>query len=304
MPADVAVVIGNYAGEHVLPDCLESLVRQSQPAVELVVVDGGSSDRSREVAERYAARFLLRSNRGLGYLYNQGAAETEAPFVLFLNNDVALDERCIELLAAELAADGSAFAADPTQHDWTGARMIHARTLVTRGRMQREFIPGLHLDDNVAAAAVVPTLAAHGAAMLVRRSHFVELGGFDESFFMEWEDLDLCWRAWLRGWPSVYVPEAALRHRVGAVTTAAVAPRRSASSHHNLMRFALKCLPASAAARVLIGELLRLPAHPQAIGRAFVRLAAELREIARLRRALLSGGVQPPDSIAALNRAR
>ena len=36
--------------------------------------------------------------------------------------------------------------------------------------------------------------------MLVRRSMFLELGGFDETFFMEWEDLDLCWRAWLRGW--------------------------------------------------------------------------------------------------------
>ena len=62
---------------------------------------------------------------------------------------------------------------------------------------------------------------------------------------MEWEDLDLCWRAWARGWASVYVPEARLRHRVGAVTTASVSARRLASSHHNLVRFALKCLPAA-----------------------------------------------------------
>ena len=53
--------------------------------------------------------------------------------------------------------------------------------------------------------------------MLVRRERLLELGGFDETFFMDFEDLDLCWRAWLRGWASVYVPDAVVRHRVGAV---------------------------------------------------------------------------------------
>ncbi len=115
--------------------------------------------------------------------------------------------------------------------------------------------------------------------MLVRRSMFVELGGFDESFFMEWEDLDLCWRAWLRDWPTVYVPGASLRHRVGAVSTMEIAPRRSASSHHNLVRWALKCLPTAMAARVLIGELVRLPRHPRAITAGLVAVCLELPEI-------------------------
>ena len=141
------------------------------------------------------------------------------------------------------------FAADPTQLGWDDGRVIHARTRLTRGRLWHEYIPGLHLEDDAPANSVVPTVSAHGAAMLVRRSMLLELGCFDESFFMEWEDLDLCWRAWSRGWPSVYVPEARLRHRVGGVTTTDVHARRSASSHHNLMRFALKCLPAPALSR-------------------------------------------------------
>jgi GT2 family glycosyltransferase len=103
---------------------------------------------------------------------------------------------------------------------------------------------------------------------------------------MEWEDLDLCWRAWLRGHGSVYVPEAWLRHRVGAATSPGDLTRRLSSSHHNLMRFALKCLPAGAAARVLAGELLRLPAHPRLIAPAAVRVVRELPEILRLRRAI------------------
>jgi GT2 family glycosyltransferase len=120
--------------------------------------------------------------------------------------------------------------------------------------------------------------------MLVRRTAFTELGGFDETFFMEWEDLDLCWRAWIRDRPTVYVPNARVRHRVGAVTTAAVQPRRSASSHHNLVRFALTCLPAAVAARVVAGELLRLPRHPRAVATGMAQVARERREIRRRRR--------------------
>ena len=76
-------------------------------------------------------------------------------------------------------------------------------------------------------------MCANGAAMLVRRDALLELGGFDETFFMELEDIDLCWRAWLRGWPSVYVPDG-LRapprrrgHDGGAALTPRLASRRT-----------------------------------------------------------------------------
>jgi GT2 family glycosyltransferase len=122
--------------------------------------------------------------------------------------------------------------------------------------------------------------------MLVRRSLFAELGGFDETFFMEWEDLDLCWRAWLRDRPTVYVPAARVRHRVGAVTGEEVRTRRGVSSHHNLVRFALKCLPPTAAARILLGEVLRAPVHPRLVPAALVQIARELPAILAERRAL------------------
>jgi hypothetical protein len=119
--------------------------------------------------------------------------------------------------------------------------------------------------------------------MLVRRDVLLELGGFDETFFMEWEDLDLCWRAWLRGRPTVYVPHAVVRHRVGGATGERELPRRVVSSHHNLLRFALKCLPVRAAARVVAGELLRAPRRPRTAVAAFARVARELPEILRQR---------------------
>jgi hypothetical protein len=81
-----------------------------------------------------------------------------------------------------------------------------------------------------------------------------------------------------------------LRHRVGAVTTEGVRARRSTSSHHNIMRFALKCLPASAAFRVVAGELLRLPRHPRAISRALLQVAREMPDILVARRQLRPHG--------------
>jgi GT2 family glycosyltransferase len=286
MPAEIAVVVGNHQGEHLLRDCLESVRSQTRPPNAVVVVDGASTDRSVEFAEELGASVLRADNRGLGFLYNLGARMVEAEYVLLSNNDVAYEPDCLAHLADALDADPQRFAADPTQLAWEDGSVIHARTTLARGRLWREYLPGLHLSDDAPAKGVVPTVSAHGAAMLVRRDKLLDLDLFDESFFMEWEDLDLCWRAWSRGWPSVYVPEARVRHRVGGATTPRVRPRRSASSHHNLMRFALKCLPVRAAARVVAGELLRLPKHPRAIASAFAQLAREAPEIARARREL------------------
>jgi GT2 family glycosyltransferase len=252
--------------------------------VEIVVVDASSGDRTAELAGELGARVCVVPNRGLGFLYNRGAEVVSAPYVLLSNVDVSYDPRCVELLADALEADDGIFAADARQLDWDGSSVVHGHTSLRRGRMLHEYFPGLHLEHRGDADAVVPTVSANGAAMLVRRDRFLELGGFDETFFMDWEDLDLCWRAWLRGWSTVYVPSAKLRHRVGAVTSAQLAPRRLASSHHNILRFALKCLPASAAARVIAGEVLRSPRYPRAISRALAAVVRELPEILRERR--------------------
>lgn len=283
---DVAVVIGNYQGEHVLDACLESLAAQTHRPAEVIVVDAGSTDASAAIASRSGAAYVVTENRGLGHLYNLGAERAAAPFVLLLNNDVALDGRCIELLAAALEADKRRFAVDPRQLSWEGERLVHARATMRRGPFLRQLLPGFEIELTTPATGIVPTLCANGGAMMVRRDLLLDLGGFDETFFMDFEDIDLCWRAWLRGWPSVYVPDAFLRHRVGAVTRASMLPRRLRSSHHNLMRFALKCLPARDAARVVAGELARLPAHPTLIAPALWRVARELPEILSRRRAI------------------
>ena len=285
MPPEITVVVGNYQGERLLGDCLGSLREQTRLPAEALVVDAGSSDRSVAVTEELGGRVLRRENRGLGYLYNEGAKAATTPYVMLVNNDVALDRRCLELLGAELDRDERRFAADPRQMDWSGQRLVHARAVLRRGPLLRQPLPGFQLDLTVPSDTVVATVSANGGAMLVRRERMLEIGGFDETMFMDFEDIDLCWRAWLQGWESVYVPDAFVRHHVGAVTSAGpVMTRRLVSSHHNLMRFALKCFPARDAARVVSGELLRLPRHPRLIGPALWQVVGSLRVIGRERR--------------------
>ena len=160
MPApSVAVVIGNWEGERVLGDCLASLAEQSLPPAEVVVVDASSADGSAALARAHGARVLIRPNRGLGYLYNEGARAVRADYVLCANNDVALDAPCLELLAAALDEDPYRFAADPQQLDWSGERLVHARVTLRRGPLLRQPLPGFRLDLGVPAQAVVPRSA-------------------------------------------------------------------------------------------------------------------------------------------------
>ena len=227
-----------------------------------------------------------RRTAGVGHLYNTGARAATGDLVVLANADTLWEPDAVDLLAAALTADDVRFAADAAQLSWDGADVIHARTTLQRGRLMREVLPGFRLDENTPAAETAPSVLANGAAMLVRRDRFLELGGFDETFFLEFEEIDLCWRAWLRGWETVHVPDARVRHAVGAATPPAFRTRRLRSAHHNRVRFALKCLPPRAAGRLLAGQLVATARHPLLGVPALARVAKELPDIARERRRL------------------
>jgi N-acetylglucosaminyl-diphospho-decaprenol L-rhamnosyltransferase len=282
----ISAVVASFGSETFLPGCLASLADQRKTPAQILVVDAGSRDRSVELAEEAGARVIRTENRGVGHLYNVGARAATGDLVLLANADVVLDGRCVELLAAALEADDGRFAADPTQLDWTGRHVIHARTTVRRGPLARQVLPGFVLDENTQASGVTPTVLANGAAMLVRRERLLALGGFDETFFLEFEEIDLCWRAWLRGWETVHVADALVRHHVGGATPPELRSKRLRSAHHNRVRFALKCLPARPAARLLAGQAIATARHPLLGLPALGRVAAELPEILRERRAI------------------
>ena len=303
----VSAIVLNWNGAHLLPDCLTTLAEQDWRSLELIVVDNGSLDDSEAVCGKHGARFLpMGENLGFSRANNRGALAAAGDFLFIVNNDMRFHPDCVSRLARVLGADDSLFAADPTQLDWDGTRVIHGRTRLVDGSFRDSVIPPFAAEYTAPAAAAVEVPWGCAGSLLVRRDRFQELGGFDPTFFIDFEDTDLCWRAWRRGWRTVYVPDALLHHKVGmsgdeyqhlirGVTPGRLPKfwfRRRVSYHTNLLRFALKCLPLRTSARLAVHLAARVAWHVRhrnvkialAIALAFATNARRIGDTLRCRR--------------------
>lgn len=220
----VSVVVVNYNGEHLLPECLSSLKDQDYSNIEIIVVDNGSVDKSKCLVEAYEARFIeLGYNYGLSIACNRGAQISAGKYLFFVNNDMRFERDCVSQLAKVILGENdSVFAVDPLQYNWKGDKIIHYKGVFTgisslKGIFSQMFLPSPPLVKTYVPCleiAEVPWGCA--GSLMVRRDMFEELGGFDETFFLDFEDTDLCWRAWLRGWRTLFVPQAKLYHKWSA----------------------------------------------------------------------------------------
>jgi GT2 family glycosyltransferase len=215
----VSVIIVNWNGAGHLRVCLPSLASQSFKPLEIIVVDNRSSDDSAEVANSFGARWLfLERNFGLAPALNRGAAIATGDLLLFVNNDMRFDPGFVAALVEPLERDEDLFATDGMQYNWDGTVREHlAARLTTFGSSREsctELVPGLYFyqQERTAKSAV---FMASAACMMVRRTLFEKIGGFDDRLPLGYEDAEICWRAWIRGRKTVYVPNAVCWHRVG-----------------------------------------------------------------------------------------
>jgi N-acetylglucosaminyl-diphospho-decaprenol L-rhamnosyltransferase len=215
---DVGAVLCAYKSDvSRVASAVVSLSAAGIPPDAIVVVDNSSDAVLGAAMSQHCVKYLPAQNRGLGAAFNLGvgAIPSEIGYVFFGNVDLVLRESTISELRSALDAEGCAWAADPRQDDASG-NVVHARVALRPRRSRGAgpvFYAGVVMEE---AAAVVPTAFPCAGAMLVRRSHLAELGGWDEGIFLEAEDVDLAYRAWRRGFCSLYVPTAVLTHEVGS----------------------------------------------------------------------------------------
>jgi GT2 family glycosyltransferase len=153
----------------------------------------------------------------LGPAFNRGANQAAGEFLLFLNNDMRFDGRFVESMVSQITQDPDIFSVDALQYDWSGCNKVHLATSIATkpaGNQDDQLVPGLYACQQTRDAPT-PVLMSSGANMLARKSMFTALGGFDERLHMSYEDVELCWRAWVRGWKSIFAPAAVCWHRVG-----------------------------------------------------------------------------------------
>jgi GT2 family glycosyltransferase len=216
----VSVIIVNWNGAKHLRLCLPSLTSQSFKSLEIIVVDNRSSDDSAEVTKSHSARWLLlEQNIGLAPALNRGAAIATGDLLLFVNNDMRFDREFVSELVTALERDREIFATDGMQFNWDGTVRGHLAARLTNVPLRRdssaELVPGLYFyqQEKFVQSQV---FMASAACMMVRRVLFERLGGFDDRLPLGYEDVEVCWRAWVHGWKTVYVPSAICWHRVGS----------------------------------------------------------------------------------------
>ncbi len=257
----IAAVIVNYESGAALARCATGLLAEG--VTDLVVVDNGSSDGSVATLQRAvpdAEVVVTGTNLGYGSAANRGVAATDAPVVLVCNPDVVVAPGAPAVLAAALDADPRRALVGPLIRTPEGDRYPSARRFpsivdaaghATIGlfTQRNRFTRTYHQTDLESEAAVADVDWVSGACFLVRRAAFEQVGGFDETYFMYAEDVDLCWRLGRAGWKVAYVPAAEVTHLQG-VSTDRHPYRMIAEHHRSALRFATRT--SSGAGRLLL----------------------------------------------------
>jgi GT2 family glycosyltransferase len=215
----VSAIVVNWNGGAMLQEALASLFAQTWRALEVILVDNGSTDGSVEQAERCFGNRLVvvrnARNEGFARGNNIGFSAAKGDWVFLLNSDATCDSEVISELMRFVAdkPDVGALACrvvradQPNFFDSVGLLLYPDGVCRSRGWQEK------NLGQYDRAEEV---LAAHGCACALRKAMLDRIGGFDEDFFCYLEDLDLGMRAQLAGWKCWYVPETLVRHKKSA----------------------------------------------------------------------------------------
>jgi N-acetylglucosaminyl-diphospho-decaprenol L-rhamnosyltransferase len=228
MTPEVAAVIVNYNAGPELASALQSIADEmGGRSWEAVVVDNASIDGSSDLVSVFAPHTRVVRNAvnvGFGRGINQGIAASSAPFILIMNPDCRLGHGALATMRAELDSCQQCAIVGPRVLDPDGSEQGSARGdpdmltgLFGRTGPLRHLLPSSSVSRrnvvNNGESATVDWVS--GACMLVRRTAFNEVGGFDARYFLYWEDADLCRRLRASGHEIRYVPAATAVHRVG-----------------------------------------------------------------------------------------
>jgi N-acetylglucosaminyl-diphospho-decaprenol L-rhamnosyltransferase len=221
---DLSVVVVTY---NALPHVERTL--ESVRGLETVVVDHGSTDGTLKlVRERFPdVRLVEQENLGLAAGWNRGVRETATPYVLVVNADAWLVDAAAERLVAFAEQRPRAGFVAPRLRNPDGTLQRSVRAFPTTWRLATEYLflrkvaPGSHLLNAFYGAGfdhdeIREVDFAKGAAFLLRREAFDDIGPFDERFFLFSEETDWCYRLHEAGWEVLFYPGAEAVHIGGA----------------------------------------------------------------------------------------
>jgi N-acetylglucosaminyl-diphospho-decaprenol L-rhamnosyltransferase len=238
---DLSIVIVNWNVCDLLRRCLLSVDKALPPglAAEAVVVDNASTDGSAAMVRHdFPAVRLVASDENLGYARgnNRGAAETSGRYLLILNPDTEVIGDALATMVHYLDEHPAVGVVGPQLRYADGTLQSSRRRFPTpatafwESTLLHQWVPNnraarrYHMADRPAdAPQAVDWLV--GAALMIRREAWRQVGPLDESFFMYFEELDWCRRGRAAGWEIHYVPAAQVVHYEGKSSEQVVAAR-------------------------------------------------------------------------------
>ena len=238
----VDLAILNYMGrkhlEHLLPTALAEAKRYIG-SCRVVVVDNQSGEEEELwVRENFPeVVFWAAPRNDFLFSYNDFAHASEAEIILLLNNDLKLKTEFIAPLVRHFECD-EVFAVGATSRDWDDQEYTCGPSRLTRSHGSYRWAYDRSSQD------LQHTFFTSGGFMAVNRMKFLELGGFDPMYRPAYcEDVDLCFRAWRRGWRCVFEPLSVALHRETGSWDEAGARRLKRMLLRNSLLFQWSSLP-------------------------------------------------------------
>lgn len=217
----VSIIIPNWNGADLLRAYLPAVLeakKQYRGKVEVVVVDDASTDASVNLLQEEFPDIKIvahQHNQGFGKACWSGAQAAQSPILILLNSDVKVASDFIGPLA-DCLKDPTVFSASPLIFNDRQelSNVTISIPYFRRGKIRyRAFAPQLLFNDPAPLPHPWYTLFPIGAAFAVNRARFIEMQGFDDMFHpFYYEDTDLGFRAWRRGWKCIVVPQSRVTH--------------------------------------------------------------------------------------------
>ena len=214
----VSVIILNYNGKQHLKECFESLQQINYKNYELIFVDNASTDGSTEFMINHfdgVKHVLLDQNYGFAEGNNIGAKAADGEYIVFLNNDTAVDTNWLSELvnAAKMCSKDYIYTSkilfydNPKLINTVGGKITPIGAGFDIGFMDKD-------GDAYNKMKYVGTPS--GCSMFLKKSIYIQMGGFDKDYFAYFEDVDFGWRCWLSGYKVCFVPTSVVLHKFGS----------------------------------------------------------------------------------------
>ncbi len=247
----IAVAILNWNGIDLLKRFLPLVIEHSSALASIYVVDNGSTDDSVNwVKSTYpeVKNIVLSANFGYAGGYNKAIPSIAEELIVLLNSDIETTENWLEPIKNLFETKPNLAACQPKIRDlksrdyfeYAGAAGGFIDALCypfCRGRIFYEIEEDTHQYDDSR-----PVFWATGASLIVRKTHYLAVGGLDESLFAHMEEIDLCWRMHRQNFEVFYCAQSTVFH-MGGATLHETSPRKTFLNFRNNMIIMAKNLP-------------------------------------------------------------